>query len=375
MKKNLHVNLGGEGGLRGFTLVELLVVIAIIGVLIALLLPAIQAAREAARRTSCINKVKQIALALHNHHDTMKEFPAGLDTMQGRYGNNTGTITYLLPFLEQLSAYQEIYARAGLTSALGAQAAWNVLPIQETKRFDLVLCPSNSIQNTKTVSGESGSATDHTVIHPNNYVFSLGDACWAWSSVDPTSNQYVMERGMFLNDRRKTFADCADGTSNTTAVSECRTPERGRGNDIQANAVLYTGMWDGTPQGRPGRCAATFPTNVGMIPAANTFTTADTWRGILFLGGWNRTNGFNTLTPPNSAICFHDTGFNWGALPPGSNHPGGVNVAFFDASIRFIPDLVNCGNQNAYAVRNGPSPFGVWGALGSPNGGETVTLP
>jgi len=375
MKKNPHVKLGGGGGLRGFTLVELLVVIAIIGVLIALLLPAVQAAREAARRTSCTNKVKQIALALHNHHDTMKEFPAGGDRMGDRYdaGAPVGTITYLLPFLEQQVAYQEIYARAGLTSAVGQQAPWNIPNIQEVPRFDLALCPSNSVQSKKIEGNESGTAAT-SQLHPNNYVFSLGDACWHWTNRDPTSNGYVMNRGMFVGDRRRTFADCADGTSNTTAVSECLTPERGRGNDIRANAVLYTGMWDDTPQGMPGKCAATFPTHVREIPSANTFS-GDTWRGIVFMAGWDRANGFTTFTPPNSAMCHHDTGAAWGAVPPGSNHSGGVNVAFFDASVHFVPDLINCGNQNAYAVRSGPSPFGIWGALGSPDGGETVALP
>ena len=370
MKKNQPVNLGG-GRLRGFTLVELLVVIAIIGVLIALLLPAIQAAREAARRSSCMNKVKQIALALHNFHDTMKEFPAGGDTM-GRYNEKAvGTIVYLLPSLEQEPIYREIYAR---NPAVGA--AWNVQAVQDTAKFDLVLCPSNSVQSKKIASQENGSATDHTVLHPNNYVFSLGDACWAWGTTDPNSNSYVMDRGMFLNDRRRTFADCADGTSNTVAISECLTPERGRGgSNVRTNVILYTGMWDGTPNGKPGNCVSAFPVNTTEIPSASVFDTADSWRGLIFTCGRNHVNGFTTTTPPNSPMCHHDTAFNWGAIPPGSNHPGGVNIALFDASARFISDLINCGDPNKYAVKDGVSPFGVWGAMGSPNGGETVVIP
>jgi len=391
MNVQKNVNLGGKGNLRGqafasacartrgFTLVELLVVIAIIGMLIALLLPAVQAAREAARRMTCSNKIRQVALALHTHHDAMQNFPAGGDTMDGRYylhgwySGSVGTIVYLMPYIEQSAAYDAISSRQGFDdSTRGTNAPWNIPVIQEGK-FDFVLCPSNGERGTKTVGQENDSA-EQTVIHPNNIVFSFGDAAWAWQG-ESGDGHNVTSRSMFNGTKRRTFSTCSDGTSTTVAVSEILTPQRDRGDDIRTNALAYDGIWDGTPFGVPGRCPTNFPKSLRTIPAANvTPATLNTWRGILFTSGWNPTNGFTTMTPPNTATCLYPSDMAWGVAPPKSFHTGGVNVAFFDASVRFVSDTVNCGDQNARAVNSGPSPFGVWGALGSPAGGESASL-
>jgi len=119
---------------RGFTLVELLVVIAIIGILVALLLPAIQAAREAARRTQCTNHVKQIALAMHNYHDTHKKFPAyqyhvtGVQSWQGH-----GVFTMILPYIEQQQTFDQV--KMHLRFDDGSQP-YDV-------KIDAFLCPSD----------------------------------------------------------------------------------------------------------------------------------------------------------------------------------------------------------------------------------------
>jgi len=372
----------------GFTLVELLVVIAIIGMLIALLLPAVQAAREAARRMTCSNKVKQIALSLHNHHDVHHEFPAGGDRMgegaEARYeiigsgGGIVGTMTYLLPFLEQNALYQAVWNREGLTTGMGTDAPWNLPACQDAGQFGLVLCPSNGYQSKRTVFDVRGT-NHYNYIHPNHYVFSFGDAFWSWNATvtDPNAPSYVLDRGMFVSTPRRSFSSCPDGSSNTAAVSECLTPERTRGgNNIRTNAIRISSgvLWDGTPHGLPGKCAATFPISLGTIPTANVFDTVDIWRGLVFLSGWNNANGFTTMSPPNSSMCFWSTP-DFGVAPPASYHPGGVNLGLLDGSVRFVADTIDCGDQNAYAVKTGASPFGVFGALGSPNGGEARSLP
>ena len=133
-------------------------------------------------------------------------------------------------------------------------------------------------------------------------------------------------------------------------------------------------IWDGTPNGLPGRCTTTYPISLGTIPDAYVFKNADVWRGLVFLCGWNNANGFTTMSPPNSTMCFY-TNPDFGVAPPTSYHSGGVNLGLLDGSVRFITNTIDCGNSNAYAVKTGPSPFGVFGALGSPNGGEASGVP
>jgi hypothetical protein len=101
-------------------------------------------------------------------------------------------------------------------------------------------------------------------------------------------------------------------------------------------------------------------------------------RGELALCGWIPVNAFTTMTPPNTPICVYEVGGayhdRWGTFPPNSNHTGGVSVGLLDGSVRFITNTIDCNGASATAVKTGPSPFGVWGALGSPNGGESVGL-
>jgi prepilin-type N-terminal cleavage/methylation domain-containing protein len=136
---------------RGFTLVELLVVIAIIGILVALLLPAVQAAREAARRMSCSNNLKQISLGLHNYHDTYKTFPP--DAIW--YGNPKGTqaasgdqrhftwITLLLPFIEQAPLHDAIDFRLPGLNQLVSAGSGGPVPLQSVQ-LEVVTCPSDT---------------------------------------------------------------------------------------------------------------------------------------------------------------------------------------------------------------------------------------
>src|SRR5437867_8683736 len=131
---------------RGFTLVELLVVIAIIGVLVALLLPAVQAAREAARRQSCLNNLKQIALACHNYHDTWQKLPAGAEGgVSTNVDDGFGWGLAILPFIEQKALFEQINPN-GQGGALGAYQRANNRPIPggETS-LKVYRCPSSQL--------------------------------------------------------------------------------------------------------------------------------------------------------------------------------------------------------------------------------------
>jgi prepilin-type processing-associated H-X9-DG protein len=312
---------------------------------------------------SCANKVKQLSLSLHNHHDVNQNFPP-LGNMMNKFTYNAtaGTFFHLMPFMEMQALFDGVLAETPIN------APWDTSTMKNLGLISAVLCPSN----------------DNIAILspgwiPNNYVYSMGDGCWAQHYVlDSSVNHYVVTRGMFYYgtnsiEGKKSFADCTDGSSNTVAVSECLTPQERQGTDVRSNIALYTGIWDGTPNGKPGKCM----TGLTMTDS-KTFDDShksNNYRGLIAGCGWLSANGFTTLTPPNSPLCAYDQPSDnhnrWGVFPPVSNHSGGVNVGLLDGSVRFISDTINCGDLNAAAVKSGASPYGVWGALGSPDGGES----
>src|SRR3954467_4303713 len=192
---------------RGFTLIELLVVIAIIGVLIALLLPAVQAEREAARRMQCTNNLKQIGIALHNYHDTDGCFPwCGLTILNPTV---TSTIqwsphTRFLPHVEQRALYAALNF-----SFVGSDPPNATVTATKVASF---LCPSDPRQNIP-VAGWAG--TNYRGSQGNSLVYGYGDS-------DPTNVNAGMPppNGLFFSNMLVKFADITDGLSNTAAFSE-----------------------------------------------------------------------------------------------------------------------------------------------------------
>jgi prepilin-type N-terminal cleavage/methylation domain-containing protein/prepilin-type processing-associated H-X9-DG protein len=371
-----------------FTLVELLVVIAIIGVLIAMLLPAVQAAREAARRMQCANQIKQLSLAVHNFHDANNRFPASaFDPIAvGKDIQSCGVLPLLLPYIEQEPLYSEMLVpyQAGASGNAGIQSIYYRTIAND--KINTFICPSDGNSSIKT----SGRWMDNSV---TSYRGSRADlACYdaensGMGATNPAT-QYTMRRswlraGQFTGG----FALVTDGTSNSVMFSEGIIHDGTAGTlggSFKVN--LATGVnahYDQTPQdclnlrGSGGKFAD---------PLQPTMSDTGHNLGRRAWGHYVHYVYFYTLLPPNSPSCHESYVKLW--VSASSNHSGGVNVSMLDASVRFITDTIHTANLNRSVTTQSPDAppaypydstgtfsYGLWSELGSINGGESATLP
>ncbi|MDO5565537.1 MAG: DUF1559 domain-containing protein [Planctomycetia bacterium] len=393
MKSVISNVLKGNCVRKGFTLVELLVVIAIIGILIALLLPAVQAAREAARRMECTNKVKQIMLASHSYHDAHGCF----ETSRGGWGKNNSTqyiscFVWILPFMEQ-SAYYDTIIGANCPSVYNGNAVY-------TQRIDALCCPSDSYATTPAEWSGNSAKT--------NYMGCFGD------TVIPSGEWAYGNRGFFgggiyapgcphpaRSPHFNSIANIIDGTANTIAFSEAVTGPKESTNEVKGGIVMLGSTNCYKPSNTAAKVSATDPRFFDSGAAMAHYV-----RGQNFAFGNAAITGFMTMLPPNGPSghagsydgaegANNQSGWHPSILSATSNHKGGVNVAMADGAVRFVSDTIDCGDQNAtvegstYPIFTytygtnydstgrefyGESPYGVWGAMGTINGGETKSM-
>jgi prepilin-type N-terminal cleavage/methylation domain-containing protein len=378
---------------NAFTLVELLVVIAIIGVLIALLLPAVQAAREAARRSQCTNHLKQLGIALHNHHDTYKYFPnssyqssMGASTLLGATatdtsGNNRIRISALapmMPFMEQTALYNAMKQTVDNSAVNACSWIWDANATGGSgvrigsQPIPTLQCPSDP---------ESRTKKDDEMARCN-YRPVYGDMILPGGQADAL--RCLFRRGDVAN---AGFDAVTDGTSNTVVFAECTI-----WNDPSDNPRILGGVGIITSlaaDSKPNICTAII-SGSGTI-TSTAITDTDYYQrmaGRRIYDGRAAVLSVVTILPPNSPTCGNNTMWDIaGTLNTASSyHTGGANTLYGDDSVHFISQTINAGDPsfdvatetgsgNPYADYRGPSFWGVWGALGTPKGGESVTGP
>ncbi len=389
-----------------FTLVELLVVIAIIGVLVALLLPAVQAAREAARRMQCTNNLKQLGLAVQNYHDTHNSLPT-MCTREVPNPNTTndygrrdhlgwGYATQILPFIEQTAAHEQINSGLGVIG-LRADNDGPTTSAYYNIAIPGLRCPSDATKRTSRIAEKyqkENAGDPPNEAKPSNYLACAGDYSYRFMA---TASGY--SRGALTYRGYSGLEAVTDGTSNTLLITE-KIIQRDQRDSyrftkdsivIDTTAVPITASGNGNSNRDDDSVGGAFVNAVPSSCTANVDTATreyTTVTGAFAEGGsgslWAMGYAINLLTtikPPNGYSCA-STGnqmANAMIVTPSSEHPGGVNGVYCDGSVHFISETINCLSSGVAAADarpklSGPSDFGVWGALGTRSGGEATTL-
>jgi len=289
--------------------VELLVVIAIIGILVALLLPAIQAAREAARRSECSNKLKQLGVAMHNYHDTHRVFPYGYIESPTRLHRRTCWFQEIWPYVEQQALYDQYMVDTRLW-------VMDVDPKVRDEKLEAFQCPSDPSQP---AVGGSGGRRSNADGFQGSYVVCSGADIMYYGTGD--------RGGMFFRRSRISFSAILDGTANTLMASEAIVRGAANTNSGWGGAGGY---WGGAPH------------------AAYGFTTRESPNTPIA----DRVYRCKSHTWPE-APCVSTYGTNDHRNFARSYHPGGVNATLADASVRFIADSINVTTYRALGTRHG----------------------
>jgi prepilin-type N-terminal cleavage/methylation domain-containing protein len=351
-------------GARGFTLIELLVVIAIIGVLVGLLLPAVQQAREAARRSSCVSKMKQVSLAMMNFESINKRFPSSFFQNEFRdFSNRWERWSFLVPIapmMEEAALYDQFVSEC---KSNANYAPWDTNQSKPAaQQISVLQCPSEI--NVKSGNNNNLGITNYHINSGDIYMGgdwpeARGIGLTGWNRWSNTKTAPIR------------IADILDGTSNTFMLGEVMVGRRGTSHRQGAHGGPG-GI--GGPGDAPSTCA-------GML-TGDTYsagTTNDWVAGGRWMDSMNAYTAVYFAAPPNYPRCFGNNGEWWGVYPLSSFHPGGAVASKCDGSVAFVNDNVDAGDVTANQPNNqwhtGPSTRGVLGAMASRAGSEVAKLP
>lgn len=322
----------------GFTLVELLVVVAIIGTLVALLLPAVQSAREAARRSQCMSSMRQVALAMQHFETAKGHYPPSMGWRREGGSYQWSAFARLLPYIEQVN----------IASSFDLADSYRTVTLPGTDilvtslRIEPYLCPSQ-IDNVKRIDGNEQT-------YPANYALNLG----RWFVFDPQTGEGG--DGAFFPNSKLRHADFSDGTSHTLMLSEVR---------------AYTQYL--RDAGLPNPAMPALPAELCSYGGSLRSTGHTEW-----CEGTAHQTGFTTALPPNAIVdCpeYDGSNISWtnfreggdisrptfAAIVARSLHPSGVNAAYMDGSIHKIAELIDVQVWQALSTRGGEEVIGAGG--------------
>lgn len=280
----------------GFTLVELLVVIAIIGILVALMLPAVQAAREAARRMQCSNNLKQLGIAMHNYHDTYKLLPPGFMVLNEQKQINGGWAwaVFLMPFIEQSPLQDKLsVTKYTLNQVVTDPTLQPLLRVQ----LSPLKCPSSTLEPLREYLGGTG-----IMVSTSNYT-----CCRGFFRYSGRVHLQKRNNGLFYGESDTRFADITDGLSNTIAVGE--------------RTVLP--IYRNSPKRWPSWCGPG-----GLTPT----------KGI---GSTVSSSVYDKMNHPTDMHLFS------------SEHPGGASFCFADGSVHFLSETIHSDNGGVSPKNSG----------------------
>ena len=357
---NTNVGLRGCAARRGFTLVELFVVILVIGILIALMLPAVRLSTGAARRMQCNNHLKQLGLALHNYHDAYEHFPSAMggtdvsETPLLGNANRLSGLVALLPYVEQTRLWEEISAPLEVEDATYppmGPAPWVTEYPPWQVQLSFLKCPQSSRERSN--------------LGRTNYTFCIGDQV-------QQIHQPTKLRGAFGCGLTSRFKDITDGTSHTIAMGEIGTP---------AGSLVVGQFATGQPAKvlqNPSVCRQTLA-GPKSDKYAKSVTLGSPGRGGRWADGAAGFSLFNTILPPNSPSCaVGGSEAVDGVYSLGSEHQGGAQVLMVDGTVRWIENDIDAGDASRPTLTpeqmaaGRPSPYGVWGALGTAAAQDTA---
>lgn len=407
----------------GFTMIEILAVVAIIGVLVGMLLPAIQASREGARRMSCSSNLSQIGLAVVGYHHAFDQFPVQLCGTDGSLiagqdnDRRLSIFVALLPFMDNTSLANQIgSAHPKVLFDSTAGYADQPFSIQDANETVVENWPAGGPEPFKDqyrwwhveplgLRCPSDPGMGHPSMGRCNYAVSLGDGIVTSSTgaLKEVNGTFVLApeqsleteiamRGIFVPGSVSKFSDVTDGLSQTILLGEICTGLGDRDNRTDPVAVSLM---------KTAKLLRDVPLLVSKLgwldpdrprfwksnaPFLTTGELSSSKRGHRWADGMPLFTGFNTILPPNREIALAlDREDSDGVLPLSSRHEGGVQICMADGAVSFVTDFIDSGDSNQPTIHAGshpeakskdapaiPSPYGVWGAMGTRASSEVV---